>query len=101
MIVGRTLFPYVVLCLIPLTTYLGDRVILTTSSSLPLIVKCAVDNLTHLLVALFSYIYVICSQDFRKKELAVFASLCGVLASFIDVDHFIAAGSLNLKVIKY
>jgi len=63
----------------------------------PLIFKCLMDSGTHFALAALSWIFMDNTALTKKKEMLL-PLLCGVLSSLIDLDHFIAAGSLNLEV---
>ena len=62
----------------------------------PHIVKAIIDNLGHGLVAAFLWLVVVDYQLYIKNCLQVL--LCCGLAMAIDIDHFIQARSLSLKV---
>ena len=60
-----------------------------------LYVKASLDSAVHGLVALLSWMLVRYSD---VKVAWLEAIVCGVMSMAVDVDHFIAAKSLNLKV---
>ena len=60
--------------------------------------RALTDNLVHGIVALLSWAAVL---DFRFYKLQVMeVLLSGFLGSAVDLDHFVAAGSVKLKVSK-
>lgn len=57
------------------------------------------DSITHGIVGAFSWATVIMvAENLRTAPKWTEILLAGVMASSIDIDHFIAAKSLNLKV---
>lgn len=88
-----TLF-LVIVCIV------GDNILLVTGSSQD-ITKALVDNLTHFLVAVISWLIVLLACHLRSSLIinsVIELFLCGFIASIIDVDHFLMAKSLKLKV---
>lgn len=85
------------LLLLPLT-YLGDTVLFKCQI---LIVKAVVDNITHGLIGLITW-YIVYLRS--SKSCCIFGHssyemlLSYFMASAIDVDHFLMAGSINLNV---
>lgn len=72
----------------------GDYVVETSRSP---VLKAINDNLTHGLIGGLSWM-VYCVKR-RKSRLIVFeVVLCTLLSSLIDLDHFVAAKSVLLKV---
>ena len=60
------------------------------------VARAIVDSLTHGVIAALSWLLV---TDFQMTVINLTeVSLCAFLAMVIDVDHFIAAGSLSLSV---
>ena len=57
--------------------------------------RALIDNLAHGVIAVTSWFIVVGVQTRKDIVEGIF---CGIMASAIDIDHFIAAGSLNLKV---
>ena len=57
------------------------------------------DSLTHGIVGAFSWTAVVmATESLRSASKWIEILLAGILASSIDVDHFVAAKSMNLKV---
>lgn len=84
--------------LLALVCVVGDSVLLMTG---PDIVKALVDNCTHSLVAVISWFIILIKCHLKSSLIrsSLFELLlCGFIASIIDIDHFILANSLNLKV---
>lgn len=84
--------------LIAITAILGDYIV---SLSKIHIFQAIFDNATHAIIGGLSW-FLICIN--YKKELSssyviLETGICSLLSSLIDVDHFIAAKSLNLKVL--
>ena len=62
------------------------------------LLRALADNLTHGAVAGLSWL-IVCAKNFDFKSWAWLEALaCGAAACLVDVDHFVAAGSLSLKV---
>ena len=63
------------------------------------LVKAALDNVAHALVGGWSWANVILLMAEPFSALRVLqVACCTCMASAIDLDHFIAAGSISLKV---
>lgn len=63
--------------------------------------KAFIDNCTHSLVAVISWLIVLLKCHLRSSLIinSVFELLlCGFMASIIDIDHFVMAKSFKLKV---
>ena len=58
--------------------------------------RAAFDNAIHGLIAGLAWLIVICDSLLLSTTAQVLA--CAAIASAIDIDHFIAAGSLSLRV---
>lgn len=85
------------LFLIPAIALTGDKVIDYIFPYKSLILKCFIDSATHFIIASLSWNYVGNLSIYKRTHLfAVF--MCGLLASLIDIDHFIAVGTMNLQV---
>lgn len=82
-----------------LVAVVGDTLVQSyTFPIFPLFFKCITDSSSHFAVAALSWNVVenIANQKQRQNLTAV--CFCGFLASLIDLDHFIYAGSFLLKV---
>lgn len=81
--------------------FTGDHVLQMSNTILS---KAVVDSSTHCLVAILSWLIVLLKCHKRSTMLinSIFELLlCGFLATSIDVDHFIQARSLKLKVSSF
>lgn len=78
--------------LIVVTCYVGDKKLHATNERQ--IVRAFFDNATHGLVGLFAC-GIAFIDNWDKMYMAV---VCMLISSAIDVDHFIVARSLHLKV---
>ena len=59
-----------------------------------------VDNFSHATIGFLTWIGVLCAEpSFRFKNSFLEFIICAILSSLIDVDHFVEAKSLDLKVI--
>ena len=85
------------LLLIPVTAVVGDTVIQYMNPNISLLLKCFTDSATHFFLASFSWNYVETSSMNKRIHLVV-SIMCGLLASIIDIDHFIAVGTISLQV---
>lgn len=56
------------------------------------------DNLTHAIVGLFVWASVVLGKSSIGSAHYLQILACGLISSIIDLDHFIAARSLSLKV---
>lgn len=76
---------------------IGDK--LVELSRLP-ILKAICDNLTHGVVGLLSAILLVINikEKLQHKESCGLVTLCLLISCVIDVDHFIAAKSMQLVV---
>ncbi|XP_072019751.1 transmembrane protein 267-like [Amphiura filiformis] len=59
--------------------------------------RAMADSLTHGIVGLLTWAIVMYRLSTSKKRYALEVMVCGMAASALDVDHFIAAKSLHLK----
>lgn len=76
---------------------IGDLFLYSRVIQNNLYLRCVTDNLTHFCLGIISWLIVTSYEKFSVR--LVFKSLiCGIFASLIDVDHFLMAKSLNLKV---
>lgn len=81
--------------------FAGDHILQISNTNLS---KAVVDSSTHCLVAILSWLIVLLKCHKRSTMLinSIFELLlCGFLATSIDVDHFIQARSLKLKVCSF
>lgn len=61
-----------------------------------------VDNLTHALIACFTWMCVSTAKaPIVRSEVPKEAILCGLFASLIDLDHFVSAASWRLSVTTF
>ena len=83
---------------IEIVAIIGDTLVHSyTFPIFPLVFKCLTDSAIHFGIAALSWCVV--ENVLPKQRLNVTAILfCGVIASLIDVDHFITAGSFWLQV---
>lgn len=84
--------------LLATTCIVGDHVLLLSEADLK---KALVDNITHALIAVLSWLIIVFKCHLRSSMVInsiVELLLCGVTASIIDIDHFIMTRSLKLKV---
>lgn len=86
------------LLLIPIVAIVGDALVGLYIYPLPLTLKCLADSATHFLIASFSWNYVGNTIKLDLKSQVTSVLVCGLLASLIDVDHFIYSKSINLQV---
>ena len=92
---GIYLFLLVVSCILGdyLVSFVGAEYVWT---------KCAIDSFTHAFIACLSCAIVLRFQirpfDWSKAKACVVSMVMG---SVLDVDHFIQAGSLELKVLNF
>lgn len=57
------------------------------------------DNATHSIIGGLCWcIFCLRYRSFNAYQTLIEVALCALISSLIDIDHFIAAGSLNLKV---
>lgn len=77
----------------------GDKLLEKTRH---VMTRALVDLLTHGLIGFLSWAVVLYRTELYRNHLSkpIMAEVfvCGTLASFIDVDHFIAARSYRLEV---
>lgn len=65
--------------------------------------RAIADNFTHGAIGAISWSLValnIMTLPITLQQISIEIILCGSIASFIDLDHFVAAGSFYLKVSK-
>ncbi|XP_066999453.2 uncharacterized protein [Anabrus simplex] len=65
--------------------------------NIDLTLKALVDNVTHCVIGLITWVIAILGSERIGISHCFEVLLCGIFSSMIDVDHFIAAGSLKLK----
>lgn len=93
-------FSYLVHCtltsLLILIAVVGDLLVAHSTVQLH---KAFFDNLTHAAIAGVSWL-IVCFQLKYESLLQTIseAFVCSVLGSFIDLDHFLMAHSMHLKV---
>lgn len=78
--------------------FAGDHILKISNKN---VVRAIVDSCTHSLVSIVSWLIVLlkCHNHSSMIKNSVFEIfLSGIFASVIDVDHFILARSINLKV---
>ena len=81
--------------------FVGDTFLARPSISSHLRLRSAADSLTHGIVGACCWAAVITTEDnFRHLSTWGRILLAGFVASIIDIDHFLSARSLSLKV-KY
>ena len=87
------LIPY---CFLGSICYVLDVIFLTVKHRCPhVLVPALVDNSAHGVIAFISWCVV--SEVRARKDFAD-GAVCALIACALDVDHFIAARSLQLKV---
>lgn len=87
------------LLLIPVIALIGDAIVNHYTFPLwPLLLKCCADSSTHFMVAALSWSYVANISIVNNRNHTATILLSGLLASLIDVDHFIASGAMTLQV---
>ena len=87
--------PYI---LLPLTCVWFDDALKVSFIRKIDILRAAVDNGGHGVIASLSWLAVVGCKDVTRKNNLFEMFLCGLIASSIDIDHFLAAKSLRLKV---
>lgn len=82
-------------CLILLTAITGDYVVAYSKLH---VFQALFDNATHFLIGGLSWLIVcLYSKEVSTSGKILEVVCCSLLSSFIDLDHFIEARSLNLK----
>lgn len=60
--------------------------------------RSLVDNLTHIIIGIFSWLLSICYEKLYHPWNIASCLLCGFFAGIVDIDHFLMAKSLKLNV---
>lgn len=60
--------------------------------------RSLVDNLTHIIIGIFSWLLSICYEKLYHPWNITSCLLCGFFAGIVDIDHFLMAKSLKLNV---
>lgn len=60
--------------------------------------RSLVDNLTHIIIGMFSWLLSISYEKLYHPWNITNCLLCGFFAGIVDIDHFLMAKSLNLNV---
>lgn len=60
--------------------------------------RSLVDNLTHIIIGVFSWLLCISYEKLCHPWNIANCLLCGFFASIVDIDHFLMAKSLKLNV---
>lgn len=60
--------------------------------------RSLVDNLSHIIIGIFSWLLSISYEKLYHPWNIVNCLLCGFFASIVDIDHFLMARSLKLNV---
>lgn len=81
--------------LLILTALTGDYLVKISKSQLQ---KACLDNITHASIGAISWLIASISKMQPLRYSIKEALLCAALASVIDLDHFFAAKSMNIKV---
>lgn len=69
------------------------------SNTTKIITKALTDNLVHGVIAGWSWLNVNLLQGHKWSQVLLWQTLaCNALGSLIDIDHFIAAGSIHIQV---
>jgi hypothetical protein len=78
----------------------GDFVTVSGSFVTSDLARAFVDNLTHGAVGFFSSLIVVNEfhDQITSASRLLLVATCTLMSSFIDVDHFLAARSLSLRV---
>lgn len=85
---------YLTILLVLIAT-VGDYIVVHSSAEL---YKALFDNATHALVGGICWLIVAINHKQTQSAYAIYeVFLCTMIASLIDLDHFVAAKSLNLK----
>ena len=84
----------IITILIGITSYIGDRLLQDRNE----VIRALSDNFTHATVGGLTWLLILILS--KKSILQNISSvyLCFFLASFVDVDHFLTAGSWRLHV---
>lgn len=83
-------------CCLYATTETGDFLVNSVTAQYQ---KALCDNGTHAIVAAFSWMIVCVWSRYKNvNQLFIESLTCGIIGSAIDLDHFLAARSTNLKV---
>lgn len=86
---------FLTLCLL-IIAQLGDFLVNYTTVHFH---KALCDNGTHAVIAAISWLIVcIWSKYTNVNQLCIETVICGIIASAIDLDHFLVARSTSLKV---
>lgn len=90
----KLILQLIITSLIGIISYIGDRLLQQKSE----IVRAVSDNLTHATVGglTWSLILILSKRSVLQNIYKVF--LCFFIASFVDVDHFLIAGSFRIYV---
>ena len=75
--------------------FIGDNAGYTRAIQKSLWLRAITDNMTHAAVAFFGWAAV---TDFRFRKNILGCILCALSSSIVDMDHFLAAGSLDISV---
>ena len=84
--------------LLATTCVLADHLLAIPEFSMVDLIRALTDNLTHCIVGMLTWVIATYSDLMPTKRYVMEALACGVISSAVDVDHFLAAKSLNLKV---
>lgn len=88
--------PYI---LLPLTCLSFDEALKISFIMKNDVLRSIVDNTGHGIIAFVSWSAVTGVSDTKRRDVAEMV-LCGIIACAIDLDHFVAAKSFKLKVIR-
>lgn len=91
---GMLILRVIITSLIGIASYVGDRLLQDKSE----VIRALSDNFTHATVGglTWSLILILSKKSIFNNISSVV--LCFLIASFVDVDHFLAAGSWKLHV---
>lgn len=86
------------ICFISVTAILGDYLVIRNSNATA---KAVFDNATHAIIGALCWtlFYINSNKVGISTKCIIFEiAICALIASVIDLDHFIAAKSLSIKV---
>ena len=86
----QSVLPYAVL---GVTCFVADLLIFVYRDDV--LPRVLIDNLSHGIIAAISWLVV---SGIERRRDVLEAVVCGLMASSLDVDHFVMAGSLSLSV---
>ncbi|VVD02952.1 unnamed protein product, partial [Leptidea sinapis] len=90
----RILLPITICCV----AIVGDYIVLKCKYSESFLFRAISDNTVHALIGMLSAMLFMDGIDLTKQAYFYNVAFCTIISSFIDLDHFLVAKSVYIKL---